>query len=58
MQPRSRRKQASSVNDVIHYECMIDIFAYSVYRTLQVWKISGKIPESFGHSIFLEKLQP
>jgi len=37
-------KQTSSVNDVIHYECMIDF--------------SGKIPASFRHSIFPEKLQP
>jgi len=30
-------KRTSSVNDVIHYECMID----NLYRTLQVRKISG-----------------
>jgi len=33
-------KQTSSVNDVIHYECMID-------RTLHVRKISGNFPEKF-----------
>ena len=33
-------KQTSSVNDVIHYECMID-------RTLHVRKISGIFPEKF-----------
>ena len=48
-------KQTSSVNDVIHYECMID-------KTLHVRKISGifpeKIPESLRHSIFPENLQP
>ena len=33
-------KQSSSVNDVIHYECMID-------RTLHVRKISGIFPEKF-----------
>ena len=48
-----------AAHDVIRYECMIDIFVYSIYRTLQVRKISaGKIPENFWHSIFLEKLQP
>ena len=40
-------KQTSSVNDVIHYERMIDIFVYSLYRTLQVRKISGIFPEEF-----------
>ena len=33
-------KQTSSVNDVIHYECMTD-------RTLHVRKISGIFPEKF-----------
>ena len=49
-EPRSRRnwgKQTSIVNDVIHYECMTDIFVYSLYRTLQVRKISGIFPEKF-----------
>jgi len=40
-------KQTSSVNDVIHYECMIDIFVYSLYITLQVRKISWIFPEKF-----------
>ena len=40
-------KQTSSVNDVIHYECIIDIFVYSLYRSLQVRKISGIFPEKF-----------
>jgi len=40
-------KQTSSVNDVIRYECMIDIFVYSLYRTLHVRKISGIFPEKF-----------
>jgi len=44
---RSMGKQTSSVNDVIHYECMLDIFVYSLYRTLQVRKISGIFPEKF-----------
>jgi len=35
------------VNDVIHYECLIDIFVYSLYRTLQVRKISGIFPQKF-----------
>jgi len=43
----NRGKQTSSVNDVIHYECMLDIFVYSLYRTLQVRKISGIFPEKF-----------
>jgi len=42
-------KQTSSVNDVIYYdyECMIDIFVYSLVRTLRVRKISGIFPEKF-----------
>jgi len=64
-EPRSRRnwgKQTSIVNDVIHYECMTDIFVYSLYRTLQVRKISGIFPEKFRKVsdilFFPEKLQP
>jgi len=61
-QSQESRLASSSVNDVIHYECMNHIFVYRFHRTLQVRKISGmfpeKNPESFRHSIFPEKLQP
>ena len=50
-------KQTSSVNDVIHYECMIDIL-FIVFIELQVRKISGTFPEKFrkvSNILFLRK---
>ena len=35
-------KQTSSVNDVIHYECVVDISVYSLYIELSRY---GKFPE-------------
>jgi len=51
---QSQETEESSVNDVIHYECMIDIFVYSLYRSPQVRKISGKLPTLY----FFGNLQP
>jgi len=54
-------EQPRSINDVIHYECMIDIF----FAVFIVFSRYGKFLEFFGKNsgkfptfIFPEKLQP
>jgi len=41
-----KQTSSSSVNDVIHYECMIDIFVYSLYRIIELSRY-GNFPEFF-----------